>query len=896
MAASLCFWLCQDALLLIHPGFEALDTRYLLGSLAVLVLGTLPLHLAYFRNPENFGLDRQTRSLGMYVAIGGIAGVLTAASHMLALRGLVDMDRVSSGLASLTLGVGAMTGATAISALVALPGPLGLTSGILNALTGLAITHLMALGALGSSFSYATIGLIVIGTMLLLLLVGAAGGYAVRDLRATGSRGHPRRGGRFRMLAEALPIPIILVSADSPHIVFANQRFHQQFGLLSRNAADGIDALYVQPEQGHKLAELVRRSGVVENQEVEVWSSDGTVIWTLVSARAITFEGEPTILMGFYDISDRKATEEALLASEVRYALISRASNDGIWDWDIPSGTVYYSARWKEIVGIEPGQRLNALDDWLLRVHPDDIDHLRNAIGEHMAGRAPQLDTEYRIRHGNGHYAWMHCRAIAIRNTEGKTTRMAGSQSDVTLRKTYEMNLLNAAYEDRLTGVKNRAFFSQLVDIRNTGTAIWGTAIILVNVDQFRRVNDSLGTVAGDALLIAVARHLAERIGPQDAVARLDSDEFAIWLHNVSDHLAAHDMAEAMLTDLNHPYLLNEVEMPVTVSIGLAAPTLGDAASGADLLRNARLALDNAKNNGGGRVDLFDDALLRETNLRRQLSRDLVAAERLGQVFLEYQPLVELGADGSNRLTGFEGLMRWRHRELGLIPPGRFIPLAEESGLINPLGLFAIEQATDLLTNWDAQGLAGDDLSISVNLSPRQVATRNGVGRLLSLIDKLRMPPGRLKLEITESVLMNDPDAGVETLEALRQRGIMMMLDDFGTGYSSLSYLHRFPLYALKIDRSFINRMSVAAEALRLVRSIIELGHDLGLRVVAEGVETYEQAERLRDLGCDFAQGYYFSHPLSAEAAGNMLARRETGGFDGDAHYAADGPVGAGGE
>ena len=739
---------------------------------------------------------------------------------------------------------------------------------------GLGLIHGLGLAA---AFDRWPSGLVILGLSApYLVSFGALLGARLADLSLVASPRSVARKERFRIIAEALPIPIVLTTADHKRIVFSNRRSRQQFAPRASDAGEGLttDALFAHAEDRARLLELVRRDGSVENHEVEMRRADGSSFWALIAARSVTFNGEPSILAGYYDISDRKAAEEALLASEVRYALISRAANDGIWDWDIPSGEVYYSSRWREIVGAEPGKRLSTLDDWLSRVHPEDVLRLKREIDEHIAGHTPQLDTEYRIRHGDGRYCWMQCRGIALRNGAGEPIRMAGSQSDITLRKTYEINLLNAAYEDRLTGINNRAFFTHLVDTRNSTGAIEGTAVLMFNVDQFRRINDSLGSGAGDALLIAVARRLAARVKPQDALSRLGGDEFAIWLQDVPDHAQALDTAELMMSDLAQPFSLGDVEMPVGISVGIAAPTLGDASTGADLLRNARLALDRAKLRGGNRAELFDDALLRETNLRRQLGKDLTNAQRLGQIYFDYQPVVRLERDGTSRIAGFEALMRWRHPELGLIPPMRFIPLAEEAGLIGPLGLFAIECAAEESERWAAAGLVDGDFFMAVNLSTRQISDRAGIMRLHKLLDRLTLPPGRLKLEITESVLMSDPESMVVTLDELRRRGVELSLDDFGTGYSSLSYLHRFPLDTLKIDRSFVTRMVRAPEAFRLVRSIIELGHDLGLDVVAEGVEAADEADRLRELGCDFAQGYFYSRPVSAEAAEALLRQR----------------------
>ena len=859
-------WVLQLAALMVDAdaGFGQLRPYAVAGS--VLLVASL----AWFIPRVWHNHHRPSGLAGLVIGVGL---TLVHLFSIAALDGTLDLTTLP---VLLVLVIGALSGVG-----LAWVGPLltdlrAAVCAVLTIIGGFGLIH-----GLGQAASFARLphGLVFVGfASTYLLSFGALLGARLADLSLVASPRSVARKERFRIIAEALPIPIVLTTADHKRIVFSNRRSRQQFApRTDANAVLTTDALFVHAEDRVRLLELVRRDGSVENHEVEMRRADGSSFWALIAARSVTFNGEPSILAGYYDISDRKAAEEALLASEVRYALISRAANDGIWDWDIPSGEVYYSSRWREIVGAEPNKRLSTLDDWLSRVHPEDVLRLKREIDEHIAGYTPQLDTEYRIRHGDGRYCWMQCRGIALRNGAGEPIRMAGSQSDITLRKTYEINLLNAAYEDRLTGINNRAFFTHLIDTRNSAAAIDGTAVLMFNVDQFRRINDSLGSGAGDALLIAVARRLAARVKPQDALSRLGGDEFAIWLQDMPDHAQALDMAEVMLGDLAQPYSLGDVEMPVGVSVGIATPTLGDASTGADLLRNARLALDRAKLRGGGRAELFDDALLRETNLRRQLGKDLTNAERLGQIFFEYQPVVALNQDGTGTVAGFEALMRWRHPELGLIPPMRFIPLAEEAGLIGPLGLFAIDCAAKESERWAELGLVDGKFSMAVNLSTRQISDRAGIMRLHKLLDRLTLPPGRLKLEITESVLMSDPESMVVTLDELRRRGVELSLDDFGTGYSSLSYLHRFPLDTLKIDRSFVSRMCRAPEAFRLVRSIIELGHDLGLDVVAEGVEAADEAERLRELGCDFAQGYFYSRPVSAEAAEAILRKRVIG-------------------
>ena len=717
-------------------------------------------------------------------------------------------------------------------------------------------------------------GVVVASSIAALTMIGGTIAVLLQKLRdGRAATLHSNRLGamELRRLFESLQLPVLVTDSEHRSILFANARAREQFGVLDgASSVRDTARIYRDSKDREKLVAIVRQDGLAEQYTTELVAPDGSSLWAVVSARQVTVCGVAALACSFVDITERRATEEALLNSEVRYALISRAANDGIWDWDLSSGHVYYSSRWREIAGLPPNGRLNTFEEWLDLVEPEDRALLRHAVDEHLAGTTPQLDLEYRL-FANGRMRWMHCRAIVLRSEDGRAIRMAGSQSDITLRKTYELNLRNAAYEDRLTGLGNRTCFTHLIDAKTERAQIAGGAVLLINVDQFKRVNDNLGTAAGDALLVALARRLAARVDPGDTIARLGGDEFAVYFGAIGDPASALNRCEAMLAHLAEPFLVGDAQVSPSLSAGLTCADIGGAASGADLMQNARLALDRSKQLGGNQCTLFDDSLLHENKLRQRLSRDLAHAGRLGQISLDYQPLVALAPAGEVPVVGFEALMRWRHPELGQIEPARFVPLAEDSGLIGSLGMLAIERAADAVSRWTASGLASDQLSIAVNLSVRQISDSLGIRRLFALLDRLDLPRGSLKLEITESVLMSDPDEMVKVLTDLRARGIGLSLDDFGTGFSSLSYLHRFPLDVLKVDRSFTAQMLRSPEALRLVRSIIDLGHDLGLTVVAEGVECAEEVLCLRDMRCDFAQGYYFSRPLPELQAERIL-------------------------
>jgi diguanylate cyclase (GGDEF)-like protein len=431
--------------------------------------------------------------------------------------------------------------------------------------------------------------------------------------------------------------------------------------------------------------------------------------------------------------------------------------------------------------------------------------------------------------------------------------------SDITLQKNYERKLEAAAYDDPLTGVNNRIHFLQTLDRMSTATP---HAVVVVNIDRFRRVNNAYGSRIADQVLIEIAHFLRTLVGPDENCARIGADEFALALD------ASDPTRTARLIDrLNEafPMVLSVDERPITVhvSVGVAASEPDDNAP-QDLLAAARAAHEQAKRAGGGRIKFFDAALREESRTRARIEADLPDAIRHRDIALHYQPLIDLK---SGRLSGFEALARWTHPELGNIPPGRFIPIAEESRAILDLGKYVLDVASNQAKSWIEGRVLAENFTVAVNLSPRQMADPVNAREILNYLDRDPAGARRLKLEITEGILLDDPAGMIKLLRDFKARGVELSLDDFGTGFSSLSYLHQFPFDVLKIDRSFVMEIVDNPDALRLVQTIIELGQDLDLELVAEGVETAEQAKILNALGCHIGQGYYFSRPVDAAAA-----------------------------
>jgi diguanylate cyclase (GGDEF)-like protein len=431
--------------------------------------------------------------------------------------------------------------------------------------------------------------------------------------------------------------------------------------------------------------------------------------------------------------------------------------------------------------------------------------------------------------------------------------------SDITLQKNYERKLEVAAYEDPLTGGNNRIYFLQLLEGLASDTP---HALVVVNIDRFRRVNNVYGARVADQVLIETARFLRTLVGPGENCARIGADEFALLL-DATDPERPQRLVDRLADAFPMALIIEERTITVHISVGFA---VSDPETGTpqELLSAARAAHEQAKRAGGNRIKFFDAALREESRSRLRIEADLPDAIRNREILLNYQPLIDLN---TGRLSGFEALARWMHPELGQIPPGRFIPVAEETRAILDLGNYVLDAAATQAKSWVERRPPTERFTVAVNLSPRQMADPTSAREILHYLDRDPEAARLLKLEVTEGVLLDDPAGMIKLLEDFKARGVELSLDDFGTGFSSLSYLHRFPFDVLKIDRSFVIEIVDNPDALRLVQTIIELGQDLGLELVAEGVETAEQAKILQALGCDIGQGYFFSRPVDLETA-----------------------------
>jgi diguanylate cyclase (GGDEF)-like protein/PAS domain S-box-containing protein len=568
-------------------------------------------------------------------------------------------------------------------------------------------------------------------------------------------------------------------------------------------------------------------------------------------------------------IQQRRIAEEALRLSEERYALAAKGANDGLWDWNLGTNRVYYSNRWKAMLGFSEDEVSATPEAIYDRVHPDDLGLLKAAINSHLEGGSPHLECECRMRHRRGEYRWMLLRGLAVRNGAATPSRLAGSLTDITERKLAEQQLQHNALHDPLTDLPNRALFLDRLSVcleRSKRRDDYLFAVLFVDLDRFKVVNDSLGHVMGDQLLQQVAERLLDSLRNGDTVARLGGDEFAVVLDGIDHEEEAKRIARRIASRIEQVYELagNMVFTTASVGIALGGPEYRHAE---DIIRDADTAMYRAKGTGRGRYEVFKRTMRMDSLGLLQLENELRQAHNQQQLLVYYQPIVSLQ---SGKLKGFEALVRWQHPTRGLLPPRDFVPLAEETGLINSIDHKVLLQACTDLVRWQ-QEFSLPQLAMSANLSGKQVVEADLVERILGVLKLSSLNPTSLTLEITENLVMENAEIAARLVASLKAHGIGLAMDDFGTGYSSLSYLHRFPVDTLKIDRSFVSRMDTDESGLEIVRTIIALARSLQMSVTAEGVENAKQLKLLRDLQCNNAQGFYFSKPLDAIRAEALL-------------------------
>ena len=570
-----------------------------------------------------------------------------------------------------------------------------------------------------------------------------------------------------------------------------------------------------------------------------------------------------------HELIERERAEAALRESEARYRVVFDSASIGMANADAGGQFLHANQAYKTLLGYtEDELRARTISDI---THPEDVAESLRLHRELMAGHRDHYQLEKRYVRGDGAIVWAHLTVAVVRDAEERGRYSVAMVEDITARKALEERLAHQAFHDPLTGLPNRALFINRLEhaLARAARRAEAVTVLFLDLDRFKVINDSLGHEAGDQLLVAVAARLLGCLRTEDTVARLGGDEFTILLETLDDSRDALAVAQRIIEALQAPVTLGEHEVFVTTSIGIARGN-GGATSPSALLRDADTALYHAKQAGKARCAVFDPSMNTAAMERLALETDLRHAVERGEFELHYQPKVELA---TGRLSGLEALARWWHPRRGLISPGEFIPLAEETGLIVPLGRWVLTEACRQVRLWQELALGGQPLTLSVNLSAREFLQPDLVDEVARILDESRLAPGSLKLEITETVLMAEPLFSNGTLQALKRLGIQLVVDDFGTGYSSLGYLKGLPVDMLKIDRTFVARLGLNVGDTAIVEAVITLARALGLAVTAEGVERAEQLSRLRDLGCQFGQGYYFASPLSSTAMDALLAR-----------------------
>ena len=560
---------------------------------------------------------------------------------------------------------------------------------------------------------------------------------------------------------------------------------------------------------------------------------------------------------------------QGIVTDVERRALALTGAGDLIWDWDVSADKVFTSPETESMLGLKRGALEGPAAQWIDVIHPHDRDRFRAALDSAIEQGRGRVVQDFRLRTPDGHSLWFTMKARPVVGSDGEVVRLVGTLTDVSEAKIAEERLLHDAVHDNLTGLPNRQLFVDRLDAVLTfakSNPDLRPAVMVMDLDRFKQVNDSVGMAVGDSILLTLARRLSRLLKPQDTLARMSGDQFGLILISEKDQTRILAFAEATCKAVRAPITFNEREIFLTVSLGIAlSDTQPNQAD--ELLKNAELAMYAAKRMRGDRFEVFKPAMRARKTDRLTLESELRRALDREEITLLYQPIVRL----ENRtVAGFEALARWDHPKMGRLSPSEFITIAEEIGLISDLGLFAIERTARQLGIWQRAVRSRVPLFASVNVSSRQLLKNDVVDNLRAVLARAGLARGTLKLELTESAVMENPEQAAQILKRLRDLGAGLALDDFGTGHSSLAYLQRFPFDTIKIDQSFVRANAKGTRPV-ILRSIVGLAHDHGMDVVAEGAENDSDAVALHHLGCEFAQGFVFGHPMSAEQAQELI-------------------------
>ena len=699
--------------------------------------------------------------------------------------------------------------------------------------------------------------------------------WVARDITAAhNTRQQVQRSERlFRLLTENSSDCIAAHAADGT-LLYVSPVVEELFGYTPAELENRNNFDLVHPDHAPRLLEtllrVIAQPGLYQTQVFQLRHKVGHWVWIETTGHAIENEdGKLEVHSVSRDITERREAEEALRAAEEKYRSIFENAVEGIFQTTPDGHYLNANPSLARIYGYDSPAQLQAnFSDIAQQLYLDP--RRRSDFTAEMEKSGAVANFEAQIRRSDGSVIWISENARSVRDAQGTLLYYEGTVEDITARKSAEDRLLHDALHDRLTGLANRALFMDRLGqafgrLKRHPDALF--AVLFLDFDRFKNINDSLGHLAGDELLMAISGRLEECLRPGDTVSRFGGDEFALLLEDVKDVSDATVVAERVQNAMRMPFQLAGQEVFSSASIGIALGH-GEYERAEDLLRDADMAMYRAKALGKARHEVFDAEMHTRAVALLQLETDLRWAIERGEFRLHYQPIITLE---SGAITGFEALIRWQHPERGLVSPAEFIPIAEETGWIVPIGRWVLREACAQLARWQAEVGGYPPLNMSVNLSGKQFSQPDLIRVIQEILEQTGVAPSCLKLEITESAIMENAQAVTDRLLQLRALGLRLGLDDFGTGYSSLSYLHRFPLDRLKIDRSFIARLMEGGENLEIVRTIVALGKNLGMEVVAEGVEEIEQLAELRGLNCQHGQGFYFARPMAADAALDLL-------------------------
>ena len=613
------------------------------------------------------------------------------------------------------------------------------------------------------------------------------------------------------------------------------------------------------------------------------------VVWTFAAGLAVTDMVQNDIvgpallgglvlivmLIGFTVMQHAFAggITHGIVSDVERRALALTGAGDMIWDWDVSGDKVFTSPETEHTLGLKRGALEGPAASWLEFLHSLDRDRFRAALDSVLEQRRGRLTQDFRLRAADGHYVWFTLKARPVVGSDGEVVRVVGTLTDVTDFKNAEERLLFDAVHDNLTGLPNRELF---IDRMEAAFAFARSdsnirpSVMVIDLDRFKQVNDSVGIAVGDSILLTIARRLGRALKPQDTLARLSGDQFAIILLSEKEPARIVSFAETLRRALRAPIAFNDREIFLTASIGLALAE-GAPHRTEEVLKDAELAMYYAKRIGGDRIEIFKPAMRARKTDRLTMESELRRAIERQEIKVLFQPIVRLE---DRAIAGFEALSRWDHPKMGRLSPAEFISIAEEIGLIVDLGLFVLDHTAKQLSRWQAELPRGHEpVFASVNVSSRQLLRHDLIQDLRGVLSRTPLTRGTLKLEITESLVMENPEHAAQMLTRIKELGAGLSLDDFGTGHSSLAYLQRFPFDTIKIDQSFVRTTSRGTRPV-ILRSIIALAHDLGMEVVAEGAETDSDAVELYQMGCEYAQGFAFGEPMTSDEALALLLEK----------------------